>query len=220
MNTKFVPAMSSPADAAMVLFMGLVGLLLTAEPTSGLTVTWGADTPDSVELPQCEDLTFEYSGTNSIMQFQTKDKFERCDFNRSLIMLSTKNNGVYTITGSSMGHKRGKEYFGSDFLDLCDRQNMKMQVEIIPSFTAHMDTTCMPVEGRSPISRVDAGSISRCEKVCVKKDECLGELMHGRRMDGKENAYCVSYVPRTSSFNLLILMCTFVSSSSITIFCT
>ena len=172
--------------------MGLVGLLLTAEPTSGLTVTWGADTPDSVELSQCEDLTFEYSGTNSIMQFQTKDKFERCDFNRSLTMLSTKNNGVYTITGSSMGHKRGKEYFGSDFLDLCDRQNMKMQVEIIPSFTAHMDTTCMPVEGRSPISRVDVGSISRCEKACVKKDECLGELMHGRRMDGKENAYCVS----------------------------
>lgn len=193
MNTKFVPAMSSPADAARLpLFMGLVGLLLTAEPTSGLTVTWGADTPDSVELPQCEDLTFEYSGTNSIMQFQTKDKFERCDFNRSLTMLSTKNNGVYTITGSSMGHKRGKEYFGSDFLDLCDRQNMKMQVEIIPSFTAHMDTTCMPVEGRSPISRVDVGSISRCEKACVKKDECLGELMHGRRMDGKENAYCVS----------------------------
>ena len=193
MNTKFVPAMSSPADAARLpLFMGLVGLLLTAEPTSGLTVTWGADTPDSVELPQCEDLTFEYSGTNSIKQFQTKDKFERCDFNRSLTMLSTKNNGVYTITGSSMGHKRGKEYFGSDFLDLCDRQNMKMQVEIIPSFTAHMDTTCMPVEGRSPISRVDVGSISRCEKACVKKDECLGELMHGRRMDGKENAYCVS----------------------------
>ena len=193
MNTKFVPAVSSPADAARLpLFMGLVGLLLTAEPTSGLTVTWGADTPDSVELPQCEDLTFEYSGTNSIMQFQTKDKFERCDFNRSLTMLSTKNNGVYTITGSSMGHKRGKEYFGSDFLDLCDRQNMKMQVEIIPSFTAHMDTTCMPVEGRSPISRVDVGSISRCEKACVKKDECLGELMHGRQMDGKENAYCVS----------------------------
>ena len=184
--------MSSPADAARLLFMGLVGLLLTAEPTSGLTVTWGADTPDSVELPQCEDLTFEYSGTNCIMQFQTKDKFERCDFNRSLTILSTKNNGVYTITGSSMGHKRGKEYFGSDFLDLCDRQNMKMQVEIIPSFTAHMDTTCMPVEGRSPISRVDVGSISRCEKACVKKDECLGELMHGRRMDGKENAYCVS----------------------------
>ena len=184
---------TSTADAAMrLLFMGLVGLLLTAEPTSGLTVTWGADTPDSVELPQCEDLTFEYSGTNSIMQFQTKDKFERCDFNRSLTMLSTKNNGVYTITGSSMGHKRGKEYFGSDFLDLCDRQNMKMQVEIIPSFTAHMDTTCMPVEGRSPISRVDVGSISRCEKACVKKDECLGELMHGRQMDGKENAYCVS----------------------------
>lgn len=192
MNTKFVPTMSSPADAARLLFMGLVGLLLTAEPTSGLTVPWGADTPDSVELPQCEDLTFEYSGTNSIMQFQTKDKFERCDFNRSLTMLSTKNNGVYTITGSSMGHKRGKEYFGSDFLDLCDRQNMKMQVEIIPSFTAHMDTTCMPVEGRRPISRVDVGSISRCEKACVKKDECLGELMHGCRMDGKENAYCVS----------------------------
>lgn len=185
MKAAFVPTISSSADAAMLLFMGLVGLLLTAKPTSALAITWGADAPEVVQLPQCEDLTFAFSGTNSIMQFQTKDKFERCDFNRSLTILSTKNNGVYTITGSSMGHKRGKEYLGSDFLDLCDRQNMKMQVEIIPSFTAHMDTTCVPVEGRRPISRIDVGSISRCERACVKKDECLGELMYWRRVDGK-----------------------------------
>lgn len=183
MTKKFVSTptstSTSTADAAMrLLFMGLVGLLLTAEPTSGLTITWGADTPDSVELPQCEDLTFTLSGTNSFLQFQTKEKYERCDFNRSLPVLSTKNNGVYTITGSSMGHKRGKEYFGSDFLDLCNQQNMKMQVEIIPSFTAYMDTTCVPVEGRKPISRIDVGSISLCEKACVKKDNCLGESMH------------------------------------------
>ena len=187
MNAK-LPTMSSSADAAMLLFMGLVGLLLSAEPTSGLTITWGADTPDSVQLPQCEDLTFTFSGTNSLVLFQTKDKFERCDFDRSVRMVSAKNNGAYTITGSSIGHKRGRNYFGSDFLDLCADQNMKMQVEIVPSFTAHLDTTCVPVEGRKPISRMNVGSISKCEKACVKKDDCLGELIHWQR-DGK--ALCV-----------------------------
>lgn len=158
----------------MLLFAGLV--LLAAEPSAGLTIPWGADTPsdDPILLPQCEDLTFTLSGTNSIMQFQTKDKFERCDFNRSLPVLPTSNNGAYTITGSSMGSKRGNVYFGSDFLDLCDP---KIQVEIIPSFTAHLDTTCAPVEGRKPISKINVGSISTCERACVKKDECLGEFV-------------------------------------------
>ena len=86
----------------MLLFAGLV--LLAAEPSAGLTIPWGADTlDDPILLPQCEDLTFTLSGTNSVMQFQTKDKFERCDFNRSLPVLPISNNGAYTITGSSMG---------------------------------------------------------------------------------------------------------------------
>ena len=175
MNAKFVLS-STPS---MLHFAGLV-LLLTAEPISGLTIPWGRDTPETlisnpVLLPQCEDLTFVLSGTNSVMKFQTKDKFQKCDFDKSVPVLSTKNNGAYTITGSSMGHKRRKDYFGSDFLDLCDRQNMKLQVEIVPSFVAHLDTTCVPVEGREPISRVRVGSISKCERTCVKKDDCLGE---------------------------------------------